>query len=485
MDSCTGVMRGNSDSLYGDIVEKDPTGRYLRYEEVLGRGAFKTVYKAFDEVDGVEVAWNQMSVEDLMQSPDQLERLYFEGIKPASLGKVDNPEVKQFIEKCLVPASMRLPAVELLKDPFLSTENLMDQNHEPNRIPNFIPKLVDSPRPDCRPMNCESPMDIDSNSKKLSVGSVVKSASETSSFSSSELWQHTRNNEFRLRGEKDGDNTISLTLRIADPSGRIRNIHFAFYLDSDTAISIAREMVEQLDLSNEDTTAIAVLIDNLIVKLVPSWNVSSGALSTGANSSTGDSSILLNDEISLRCSWDSGLVKPTSNAIDMQHVLAQMADVEDQGNEVSSTSDISAEYGVRSASDADNFKPWESYSLDGCNKSPDGYCFNSDFKVYDHEHEENSCEGNFGESHMMINETTRSSAPSYIDYCSGLSKNFCLSSIHFLSVGENNRYDELKLELDAIETQYQQCCLELLRMREQAIENARRRWITKKKVAAA
>lgn len=35
-------------------------------------------YKAFDEVDGIEVAWNQVNMEDVLQSPDQLERLYSE-----------------------------------------------------------------------------------------------------------------------------------------------------------------------------------------------------------------------------------------------------------------------------------------------------------------------------------------------------------------------------------------------------------------------
>ncbi|KAI9084019.1 hypothetical protein K1719_034015 [Acacia pycnantha] len=44
------------------------------------------------------------------------------GIKPADLGKVNDPQVRPFIEKCLVSASMRLPASELLKDPLLSTE---------------------------------------------------------------------------------------------------------------------------------------------------------------------------------------------------------------------------------------------------------------------------------------------------------------------------------------------------------------------------
>ncbi|XP_010446926.1 PREDICTED: serine/threonine-protein kinase WNK8 [Camelina sativa] len=61
-----------------DFAEKDPSGRYIRYDDVLGRGAFKTVYKAFDEIDGIEVAWNLVSIEDVMQMPGQLERLYSE-----------------------------------------------------------------------------------------------------------------------------------------------------------------------------------------------------------------------------------------------------------------------------------------------------------------------------------------------------------------------------------------------------------------------
>ena len=62
-------------------------------------------------------------------------------------------------------------------------------------------------------------------------------------------------------------------------TGRARNIHFSFYLDSDTAISIAEEMVEQLDLSNEDVTVIAKLIDGMIMKLVPYWKPSFGSVS--------------------------------------------------------------------------------------------------------------------------------------------------------------------------------------------------------------
>ncbi|KAF6149611.1 hypothetical protein GIB67_011220 [Kingdonia uniflora] len=42
------------------FVETSPKGRYGRYPELLGVGAAKKVYRAFDQEDGIEVAWNQV-----------------------------------------------------------------------------------------------------------------------------------------------------------------------------------------------------------------------------------------------------------------------------------------------------------------------------------------------------------------------------------------------------------------------------------------
>ena len=50
----------------------------LQFREVLGKGAMKTVYRAFDEVLGMEVAWNQVKLNDLFRSPEELQRLYSE-----------------------------------------------------------------------------------------------------------------------------------------------------------------------------------------------------------------------------------------------------------------------------------------------------------------------------------------------------------------------------------------------------------------------
>ncbi|KAJ0047981.1 hypothetical protein Pint_15553 [Pistacia integerrima] len=75
LDSSSEPDQDNSDS---EFVEVDPTGRYGRYKEVLGRGAFKKVYRAFDELEGIEVAWNQVKVADLLRNSEDLDRLYSE-----------------------------------------------------------------------------------------------------------------------------------------------------------------------------------------------------------------------------------------------------------------------------------------------------------------------------------------------------------------------------------------------------------------------
>lgn len=59
-------------------VETDPTGRYHRYDDVLGRGAYKTVYKGFDGEEGIEVAWNQIRVNKIVKTEEEKERLFQE-----------------------------------------------------------------------------------------------------------------------------------------------------------------------------------------------------------------------------------------------------------------------------------------------------------------------------------------------------------------------------------------------------------------------
>ncbi|XP_059662165.1 serine/threonine-protein kinase WNK8 [Cornus florida] len=636
MNSKAGLMLPKNESfgkaksnLEPDVaeVEKSPNGRYIRCNETLGRGAFKIVYKGFDEVDGIEIAWNQVSVDDALQSPEHLERLYSEvhllkslkheniiksysswvddenktinmitelftsgslrqyrkkhknvdmkaiknwarqilrglhylhshnppiihrdlkcdnifvngnngevkigdlglatimqkptarsvigtpefmapelyeeeynelidiysfgmcmlelvtceypysecknqaqiykkvssGIRPAALGRVNDPQVKQFIEKCLGPASQRLPAWELLKDPFISSENLKGPIRDPLQMPNFVHKPVDVPNSD------SSFMDIDPNYNKLSVGTFTGSIIETPPISSIEFQRSNKNNEFRLRGEKNDDNSISLILRIADLIGRVRNVHFMFYLDSDTALTIASEMVEQLELSNEDVALIAELIDSMIIVFFPNWKPSFGN-SNGVKSYNEDSRLIQNDQNPLRCSLESGSV--CGMAVVEQHVLSEFDKMENHDGEESAGSEISAKEKAASALDADHDDALRSTGYVTCESNKGS-----------NEYGSGRSEGSVGGS-IIMSEMTKNSDISFVDSCSAISNDLSLLSMSSQFPTDKDECKELKFELGAIDSQYHECFRQLIRMREEAIENARKKWIMKKK----
>ncbi|KAH9652156.1 hypothetical protein WN944_002201 [Citrus x changshan-huyou] len=67
-----------SDKDSEPFIETDPTGRYGRYNELLGSGAVKKVYRAFDQEEGIEVAWNQVKLRTFCDDPAMIERLFSE-----------------------------------------------------------------------------------------------------------------------------------------------------------------------------------------------------------------------------------------------------------------------------------------------------------------------------------------------------------------------------------------------------------------------
>lgn len=60
------------------FVETDPSGRYGRYGELLGAGAVKKVYRAFDNRQGTEVAWNQVPLRRFIDNDVMMSRLFTE-----------------------------------------------------------------------------------------------------------------------------------------------------------------------------------------------------------------------------------------------------------------------------------------------------------------------------------------------------------------------------------------------------------------------
>lgn len=553
---------------FDDIAEQDPSGRYIRYNEILGRGAFKTVYKAFDEVNGIEVAWNQVDIDDVLQSPLQLERLYSEvhllkslkhvniirfyhswvddksktinmitelftsgnlrqyrkkhkyvdmkaiknwarqilrglqylhsqspciihrdlkcdnifvngntgevkigdlglatvmqqptarsvigtpefmapelyeedynelvdiysfgmcmlemvtcdypysecknpaqiykkvtsGIKPANLSKVTDPEMKQFIEKCLVPASMRPSAEELLKDPFLESKNPAGRTplHVMLNMGESI--YLSGPEPHS--------MDIDLDAKKNGSSLCLKSSCEAPH----RLILEVRYNDvktFKLIGDLEDENSVSMTLLFTGLDGHMKNVHFIFYLETDTTVSIACEMVEAVDdLSGEDLVPIVQLMEQLIGDLLlhyrPPSNFSLAEFISSYEKSSGSSRSL----DSLRHLLKSGMFNGTTDLVGVG---------EDHGTRESLASGISVELNLMNGLHDTGSKS-NSITFDGLSMS-------------------------------------------------------CLPPM------EKDVYnEELKQELNAIDSQYNECLRELSRKREEAIEYAKKRWASK------
>ena len=67
-----------TDAPLPTLAAPPPPPPSSQYNEILGRGAFKTVYKAFDDEEGIEVAWNQVRATDFVSSEKDAERLKFE-----------------------------------------------------------------------------------------------------------------------------------------------------------------------------------------------------------------------------------------------------------------------------------------------------------------------------------------------------------------------------------------------------------------------
>ncbi|XP_051128779.1 probable serine/threonine-protein kinase WNK9 [Andrographis paniculata] len=426
------------DSEDSEFVEVDPSGRYGRYNEILGKGASKTVYRAFDEYEGIEVAWNQVKLYDFLQSPEDLERLYCEihllktlkhnnimkfytswvdtanrninfvtemftsgtlrqyrmkhkriniraikhwcrqilqglvylhshdppvihrdlkcdnifingnqgevkigdlglaailrkshaarcvgtpefmapevyeeeynelvdiysfgmcilemvtfeypysecthpaqiykkvisGKKPDALYKVKDPEIRRFVDICLASVSNRRSAWELLNDPFLQINDydlrpLIYYQRDYDEIGSVLrqPLLSAHHSATSSSVNgfsnyvCYNPEhDFDSHSLEYETNDLEDDDSE--------------NVDITIKGRKSDDDNIFLRLRIADKEGRVRNIYFPFDIENDTALSVATEMVAELDIMDQDVTKIAEMIDGEIASLVPDW----------------------------------------------------------------------------------------------------------------------------------------------------------------------------------------------------------------------
>ncbi|XP_038722524.1 probable serine/threonine-protein kinase WNK9 isoform X2 [Tripterygium wilfordii] len=198
--------------------------------------------------------------------PAQIYKKVISGKKPEALYKVKDPEVRQFVEKCLATVPCRLTAMELLKDPFL-----LDDSSD-SRPLLYLREYDELGHP------LQPPTYGNDHQQYASYSDYVPQDDFDYNPLEFKMDEHLADVDITIKGSVGDDDGIFLRLRIADKDGRIRNIYFPFDIKSDTALSVATEMVAELDFAEQDVMKIAEMIDGEIAALVPEWNQGSQGL---------------------------------------------------------------------------------------------------------------------------------------------------------------------------------------------------------------
>lgn len=220
--------------------------------------------------------------------------------------------MRRFVDKCLASASHRLSAKELLRDPFLQID---DYGYDLRPI-DYHRDLYE-----VGPLIRQPDSGVDHSSSSLSNGYANYLGYEPENdmdyhpddyrMSEIDLFtqedEHSGDIDLTIKGRRREDDGIFLRLRIADKegetfdlipqsilttslyvtcgnkltvivvyTGRIRNIYFPFDIENDTALSVATEMVAELDITDQDVIKIAEMIDGEIAALVPEWKIGPG-----------------------------------------------------------------------------------------------------------------------------------------------------------------------------------------------------------------
>ncbi|XAR67968.1 Non-specific serine/threonine protein kinase [Bertholletia excelsa] len=179
----------------------------------------------------------------------------YKGIKPASLEKVKYVGVRAFMQKCIVKITDKLTAKELLMD---SCGGLDEDN-----------KLLRQTLP-CNPNTSVCPVLLTEQIERFEGFSARGKSSLHSA------------------GSRKGPNTIFWNLRIADSAGSYTEYPFPLKFEIDTPISVASEMVEELNLTDQDMSFIAAMINSEFCSYVPD-HVSTALYGDNFNSKLGNS----------------------------------------------------------------------------------------------------------------------------------------------------------------------------------------------------
>ncbi|KAG7019789.1 putative serine/threonine-protein kinase WNK3 [Cucurbita argyrosperma subsp. argyrosperma] len=352
-----------------EFVEIDPTGRYGRYTEVLGKGAFKRVYRAFDELEGIEVAWNQIKVTDLLRKSDDLERLYSE---VHLLKTLKHKNIIKFYSSWVDTKNENINFItEIFTSGTLRQYRKKHKHVDLRALKKWSRQILEGllylhshdPPVIHRDLKCDN-IFVNGNQGEVKIGDLglaailqqarsAHSVIGTPEFMAPEFYEEEYNElvdiyafgmcllelvtfeypyvecanaaqiykkvklhlfcesvEANQRQFSESDplliqgclpkkesqscySTIRLALcRLdAQQKGNFRNIHFPFDTEADTTVSVASEMVEELDLSDQDVSTISEMIETEIRSYIPDWtSVENSVDNVGVDVAISDSS---------------------------------------------------------------------------------------------------------------------------------------------------------------------------------------------------
>ncbi|KDO36589.1 hypothetical protein CISIN_1g010768mg [Citrus sinensis] len=172
-------------------------------------------------------------------NPAQIYKKVTSGKLPGAFHRIQDAEARRFVGKCLENVSKRLPAKELLLDPFLASDA-----GEPLLIPK-VPSFQNL-NPNGAVTELVPQFAVDSDRRKSTDMTITG----------------TMNPE---------DDTIFLKVQITDKDGQARNIYFPYDIFNDTATEVALEMVKELEITDWEPLEIAEMIEQEISSLVPNW----------------------------------------------------------------------------------------------------------------------------------------------------------------------------------------------------------------------
>lgn len=185
----------------------------------------------------------------------------FQGKLPKAFYRIENAEAQRFVGKCLVNVSKRLPAKELLLDPFLASDEV-DSSISKFPCKNLSPEDMFA--------DFVSPSEGDSTrSTNMTITGTLNPEDET-------IFLKVQISDGNDGTELKTSLTFCLYTSIPDYnpvfiSGHTRNIYFPFDTLSDTPNEVALEMVKELEITDWEPLEIAEMIEEEISNLVPNW----------------------------------------------------------------------------------------------------------------------------------------------------------------------------------------------------------------------